>query len=568
MDTATRQTSPLERLAQVWGRRKWIAILTFLPLATAVVSVVAALPNLYQSSALVLVERQQVPEEFVRSTVTSAIETRLQTINQEILSRSRLEQLISRFGLYPDLRRRVSPEEVIEAMRRDIQLELRGAEQRGNERSTIAFSLSYRGSDAQTVAQVTNTLASFYIEENLKVRERQAAGTADFLKIQLDQVKAKLDQQEKQVGEFKKSHVGELPQEMEVNLATLERLNTQLRLNGDNQVRALERRDALLRQIAELTQPAKGATTGDAGGPGTGAAATAAMGAAPYVLPPAPPNPIAARLARLQQELAELKTRFSDKYPDVIRLKAEIADTEKELADERVREAAENPATGAPMARPGATTPAQGPSPLEAYLFRTHQAVAEVESELKVLKAEETRLHSAIQGYQQRVQDTPLREQQYKELARDYDSTRELYASLLKRLAESQIAESMEQRQKGEQFRVIDPALPSDKPIAPDRVRLLGVGLALALGAAFGLVLLAEHLDTGFHTVDDLRGFTTVPILASIPRIVTSGDTRRSRRRFRVAAAGAVIGLALVAGGSFWAARGNERLAVRLTRQS
>ena len=559
MDTPTRQTNPLEQLAQVWGRRKWIGILTFLPLATAVVSVVAWLPNLYQSSALVLVERQQVPEEFVRSTVTSAIETRLQTINQEILSRSRLEQLISRFGLYPDLRRRVSPEEVIERMRRDIQLELRGAEQKGAEhRSTIAFALSYRGSDPQTVAQVTNTLASFYIEENLKVRERQAAGTADFLKIQLDQVKVKLDQEEKQVSEFKKTYVGELPQEMEVNLATLERLNNELRLNGDNQMRALERREALLRQIAEFTpKPAKDGTTGD----------TAAMSAAPYGLPPAPQDPTAVRLARLRQELAELKTRFSDKYPDIIRLKADIADTEKELADKRVREAEENPATGAPMARPAGPPVAalgQGPNPLEAYLFQTRQAIAQVDSELKLLKVEESRLQTAIQGYQQRVHDTPLREQQYKELARDYDSTRELYASLLKRLAESQIAESMEQRQKGEQFRVIDPALPSDKPIAPDRGRLLGAGFALALGAALGVVFLVEHLDSGFHTVDDLRGFTTVPILASIPRIVTSSDTRRSRRRFRLAAAGAVIGLAVVAGGSFWVARGNEQLVTLL----
>ena len=134
MDSTTRHTSPLELAAHVWGRRKWIALLTFLPLATAVVCVVAFLPHLYQSTAVVLVERQQVPEEFVRSTVTSALETRLHTINQEILSRSRLEQLISRFGLYPDLRRRVSPEEVIERMRKDIQLELRGAEQKGAER--------------------------------------------------------------------------------------------------------------------------------------------------------------------------------------------------------------------------------------------------------------------------------------------------------------------------------------------------------------------------------------------------------------------------------------------------
>src|SRR5215471_2394330 len=131
--TADRVTSPLELAAEVWRRRKWLAILTFLPLATLVVGVVTFLPHLYQSTTIVLVDRQQVPEELVRSTVTSALETRLQTINQEILSRSRLEQLIKQFGLYPDLRRRVSSEEMIDRMRKDIQLELRGAEQKGGE---------------------------------------------------------------------------------------------------------------------------------------------------------------------------------------------------------------------------------------------------------------------------------------------------------------------------------------------------------------------------------------------------------------------------------------------------
>jgi succinoglycan biosynthesis transport protein ExoP len=557
-DGVSRHTRPLELAAHVWGRRKWLALLTFLPLATVVGCVAAFLPHLYRSTAIVLVERQQVPEDFVRSTVTSALETRLQTINQEILSRSRLEQLISRFGLYQDLRKRVSPEEVIERMRKDIQLELLGAEQKGDQRrATIAFAIGYRGSEAQTVAQVTNTLASFYIEENLKVRERQAAGTAEFLRVQLEQVKAKLDQQEKQVSEFKKRHVGELPQEIEVNLATLERLNTQLRLNTDNQTRVLERRAALDRQMAEVMPPAGGAGAGtEAALPGTGPGLYAV---------PAPPDPNALRLVRLKQELVELKTRFSDRYPDVMRLKAEITDVEKELEEAKSAAAAVgsgSPATGdTPVARPAARAVVAPPDP---FLLRMRQAVAEAEAEAKVLKAEAERLRTTIQTYQQRIQTTPLREQQYKELARDYESTKELYASLLKRFAESQIAESMEQRQKGEQFRVIEPALPADKPIAPARGRLLGMGLALALVAAVGLVLLVEHLDTGFHSLDDLRAFTSVPVLVSIPRIVTASDSRRHGRRLRLAAAATVVGLALVAGGSFWLAHGNEQLAAFL----
>jgi polysaccharide biosynthesis transport protein len=540
------RTSPLERAAGIWSRRKWLAILTALPVATVVLCTVTFLPYLYESSALVVVERQQVPEELVRPTVTSALETRLQTISQEILSRTRLQQLISRFGLYPDLQKRVSPEEVIERMRRDIQLELRGADQRGDGRKvTVAFTISYRGSDPQTVAQVTNTLASFYIEENLKVRERQAAGTADFLKVQLDQVKTRLDQQEKQVGEFKKLHVGELPQELDVNLATLERLNTQLRLNSDNQTRAFERREALLRLLAEVTPPPAPSTPDGGPRPPT-----------PAAVANTPPDPNVVRLAHLRQELTELRTRFSDKYPDVVRLKAEIAEVERTI-DEAKATAAATPA-GEASAAPSPPVAVARPDPA---IFRFRQGVVDVEGEVKALKAEEDRLRSAIQGYQLRVNETPLREQQYRELARDYDSTRELYASLLKRLAESQIAESMEQRQKGEQFRVVDSAIAADHPIAPDRRRLLGMGLALALGLGLAVALVAEHLNTGFHTLDDLRAFTPVPVLASIPRIVTVGDRARRRRRLRLATVGAMLALVLVAGGTFWLARGNEQLA-------
>jgi polysaccharide chain length determinant protein (PEP-CTERM system associated) len=523
MGDENRGSSPFEQILAVWRRRKWLAILVFVVPLTAAVSLVTFLPNIYQSTATVLVDRQQVPEEFVRSTVTSALETRLHTISQEILSRSRLERLISQFGLYPDLRRRVSPEEVIERMRKDIQLELRGAEAATRDRrATIAFAVSYRGSNAQTVAQVTNTLASFYIEENLKVRERQATGTAEFLRVQLDQVKEQLDRQEKQVSEFKKRHVGELPQELEVNLATLERLNGQLRLNGDSRTRLLERRDAYMRQMTETGWVTTGGSTAG----------------------PAPPDPTAMRLAKLRQELTELLTRFNEKYPDVVRLKAEIALLEKESSKPRAE----------------SREVASGPTVVDPQLLRMRQALGEIEAELKVLNAEEGRLRAAVGTYQERVRNTPRREQEYKELARDYESTKELYASLLKRYAESQIAESMEQRQKGEQFRILDPAIAADKPAAPNRLQLVLVGLAISIGLSVGAVLVAEQRHSAFHSADELRAFTTVPVLARIPRIVTPGDTARRRRRVRLAALSVVTGLVLVVGLSYLVANGNEQL--------
>jgi len=175
--------------------------------------ITAFLPNIYRSTATVLVERHQVSETFVRSSVTSELETRLQTIGQEVLSRARLEGLITRFSLYPDMRSKAPMEAIVEKMRRDIRLEFKGAEQMSGRTATVAFNLSYRGRDPETVAQVANTLASFYVEENSKIRERQASQTTQFLKVQLEATKARLDEQEARVRNFRARHLGELPRD-------------------------------------------------------------------------------------------------------------------------------------------------------------------------------------------------------------------------------------------------------------------------------------------------------------------------------------------------------------------
>ena len=540
MTEETRKGAGLDTLLEVWSRRKWLAILAFaFPLAAGV-SLTAFLPNIYRSTATVLVDRQQIPETFVQATVTSALETRLHTISQEILSRSRLEALVSRFGLYADLRQRVAAEDVIERMRKDIRLELKGAETRGQREATVAFTISYQGGDPTTVALVTNTLASFYIEENLKARERQAAGTAEFLKAQLAETKQRLDEQEQRVSEFKRRHIGELPQQMEANLGTLERLHTQLRLNADNQTRATERRQALSNQLAEaeslLATPALAAPVGGSG------------------RPPSRSETIEARLAKSKEELAKLRTRFSDKYPDVVLLAAEISALERELADAESRDPKREE-----KALPQAT-------PLTPYVLRLKEALSEVEGETKVLKGEDKRLRDAIATYQGRIENVPKREQEFRELSRDYESTRELYQSLLKRSEEAQLAESMEQRQKGEQFRVLDPAVPKPKPAAPNRVQLFVIVLLGSLGLAAGAVVLAEKIDTSFHTIDDLRAFSPVPVLVSIPLIVTHTDRRRMRWHLQLGASAAFVGLVAIVGLAYFAANGNEQLVSLMVR--
>src|SRR5262249_27154192 len=274
--------------------------------------VLVLMPCTYSAHVAVLGPRQGIPETLVAPTVTSAVEPRMKTISQEILSRPRLEALRQRFGLYKDLQKRIPPDQVIERMRSDIHLEIKGTEARSESQGPVAFTLSYQGTVPQTVADVANTLASYYIEENAKARELQASGTAEFLRVQLEQTKQRLDQQERNVSEFKRRYLGELPQQMEANLATLERLQMQLRLNADGQPRAQERRSFLSAQLNEA---------GSLGFTGPGGVAVPESGPA--------------RLARLQQTLAELRSRYSDKYPDVVQTQQEIAALTRELAESK-----------------------------------------------------------------------------------------------------------------------------------------------------------------------------------------------------------------------------------------
>ncbi len=535
-EAAQGKSEAFELAKSVWARRKWLAVLVFLVPLTAAVSVAMSLPDIYQATATVLVDRQQVPESVVRPTVTSTLETRLQTINQEILSRSRLEAMIDRFNLYPEARKRMATDDVIGRMRQDIKLELKGVEMKGQgPEATVAFAISYRGSDPQTVAMVTNTLASFYIDENLKVRERQASGTSEFLKVQLDDAKKRLDEQERQVSEFKRKYVGELPQQMETNMTTLDRLDGQLRANLDSQMRVSERRRLLASQIAEAeTMGVIGGVTSPGGPVGT-------------VFEPESPE---ARLARLKRELPTLLTRFSEKYPDVIQTKAEIAALEKQIAERK--------ADAKPEAKE-TKVEAKPATPTSPYLMRLREARSEAETESNVLTNEAKRLRSTIGLYQSRVDNVPRREQEYKGVFRDYESTRELYQSLLKRYEDAHLAESMEQRQKGEQFRILDPAVPPREALAK-RYRFIGVALLVSLMLAAGAVALAEQLDTSFHSMDDLRRFSLVPVLASIPPIASEADTARQHRRFRLGAVAAVLGLVLVVVTSYLVATGNEQL--------
>jgi succinoglycan biosynthesis transport protein ExoP len=511
----------LDWVVGVARRRKWVAVVAFLAPLSIGLTVTTVMPSMYRGTATVLVDRQQVPEAFVTSTVTSALETRLQTISQETLSRSRLEALISQFNLYPELRKRLFPEEVVERMRRDIGFELKGVDVRGARQATVAFTIAYTGLVPDIVAQVTNTLASFYIDENQKVRERQAAGTAEFLRVQLQDTKERLDTQERRVSDFKRRHLGELPQQMDANLSTLERLNMQLRLAADSQTRLEERRASVTAQLAEAS-----AIVGS-GSPESGSV----------------------RLDRLRQTLRELRSRFTDKYPDVVETQAEIDLLTRQLADAKAKGQVEID-----------TSPTASPQ-----VLRLREALSLIDAEMKGLKSEETHLKIEIRGYQHRVEQTPRREQEFKELSRDYETTREFYQTLLKKYEEASIAENMEQRQQGELFRIIEPAVPPKRPVT-NPLRVIMMTIVASVGLALGAVFAAEQLDTSFHTSEELRAHTAAPLLVTIPPIVTDADIHRTALRFRLAATAVTVGILGLVMASYFLAHNNEELVRLLAR--
>jgi polysaccharide biosynthesis transport protein len=519
----------LDVALDLWIRRKWVALLVFSAVCAAVVSITMSLPDLYRATATVLVETQHVSEEFVRSSVSAELETRIQAIREDVMSRARLGELITRLDLYPELRAKgVAPDAIIERMRRDVDLHLDSVGPSGGRAPTISFAINYSGRNPRTVAEVTNQLASLYVVENSKIREGQAARTAEFLKTQVDAVKKELDAQERRATEFNLSHIGELPQQVSANLASLERLNTQLRLNGENQVRAMDRRERYERQLADVGSAPPATVAGrPAQGPGS------------------------EELAKMRQQLAQLQRKYTDQYPEVIRVRAELADLERQLAER-------------PVVASTATKPPAASAPSPDPRTRLLEAIADSDAELKALKNEEASFRQAISGYEQRVDNVPKRQEEFEALSRNSASTKERYDTLLKRYEEAQLASSLEQGQKVEEFRILDAAIPPLEPSAPSRPRLLAIGLCLAIALSAGSVMLIEKLDTSLHSIDQLRAVVAVPVLFNIPLILTAADARRRWRQAALMAVSVIVGLALVISGSRYLASDNDRL-VRLT---
>ena len=500
-------------------RRKWWIIIPFLLSLLGGLTYALKAPKIYEAETLILVQPQRVPQEYVRSVVSTSVEDRLRTITQQVTSRTNLEKIIKQYNLYNDTRNHLLMDDKVAIFRKMITVNV---SHRGRRNEASAFSISFRGTDPKIVAEVTNTLASNFITENLKLREAQALGTSSFLADELNSVKKKLREKEEELKQYRIKYMGGLPEQLQTNLSILERLQAQLDQYNENLRDAENRKILLQQQIAEAATSARSRV-----GVGSQAAATQQED----------------ELQSLKNQLALLESRYTENHPDVIRLKKTIERLE-------ASKSAETPASSSEQ------TPRAPVVQVDQTLKRQ---LEETNLEIKRLKSEITDLTAQIKLYQKRVEDTPKREQELLSLNRDYNNLRELYNSLLNRKLEAEIAVSLEKKQKGEQFRVLDPAKVPSRPIKPDMRKIALMTLVLGLGLGGGLAYLVEMMDTSFKDPEEVEKELGLPVLLSLPIRYTERELRRMKVKKILAYASVSIGFVASVFGILVATKGLDK---------
>lgn len=471
-------------------RRKWSFILpaTIIPVAAVVVAL--ALPSTYKSTSTILIEEQDIPTDFVKTTVTSYAEQRLQSIHQRIVSFSRLLKMVNRFNLYPELKRRWTSEQIVSKMRDDIILKPISADaidRRTGREATIAFTLSYEGKSPQVVQRVANTLASLFLEENLQVREKQATETSEFLEQEMKKVKATLARLEARMAEFKETHMNELPDLLQVNMQSLNNVTGHIERLSE-QLRSMNEREGYLQSQLANVSPNVPRINGDE-------------------------DREKKRLNELKIQLAHLQARFSDRYPDVKKTSAEITELEKQLNNK-------NPAS------------VKGPDPPANPVYITLAAqLSSTQAEIASIKRQIRETNKLADLYRKRIANTPKVEAAYKAILIERDNTHAKYNDLMRKHMEARVSQGLEREQKGERFTLIEPARLPETPDKPNRLAITLIGIVLGIGSGVGWASLREFTDLTVRDAESLVVATSFPVLASIPEIKTERDLRRERAR-------------------------------------
>ncbi len=503
----TQDTLTVHDIIEIIKKRRWALILPALTIFIIAVALCLLLPPVYRSTSTILIEDQDVSRDYVTAAGTNLVEQRLQMINQRIMSSSRLQEIINRFKLYADQRNKETTEEIIDRMRtKDIKFAPITAEvvdPRSGRPSTatLAFSVSYEGENPATVQGVTNVLTSLYLEENIKVREQQTEGAAKFLENELNGVRSDLTELEKKIAVYKEKHSQAIPERFQFNLQTLDRAERDSDQMKD-QLRALrEKESSYQSQLASIPAASK--------------------------QPEKPDKPDVLRLEDLRLKLVNLKTRVSDEYPDVIKLKAEIAELEQ-------------------RPKPVGDLPVDNPPPDNPIYITLTAQLASTTSEIESVKRQLVDLNLKKTEYGRRLENSPRVEEGYKNILVERNNTQIKYDDLMKKFMEAKTARGLEKGQMGQRFTLLNPAELPEKPVKPNRLAILLIGLILGIGSSVGAASLLEYSDHSVRSADVLALATGLAVLATIPEIIKAEDTAAKMKKRIIITASIVLLIIIV----------------------
>src|SRR5271156_898220 len=458
------------------------------------------LPPRYQSGTLILVEQPTMPKDYVTPNVNDDLQERMQSITQQILSRTRLLHIIDQYNLYAAPRSQPSPDQKVDRMRKDIDIEL----VRDARNQITAFNVSYSSRDPRMAQQVTSELTNLFINENLEVRQQQSEDTTTFLENQLEAARQTLSDQEEKIREFKGQHVGELPAQVGSNLQILAGLQSQLQ-NEQDALNTARQQQVYLETLVNQYRSLQGTPKADPG---------ANLG-----LPA-----VNEELDKLRAQLADLSSHYTDRHPDVRKVREQIAKTEKMrdqlLAGLKSKAAAQAADPNAATANSDSPDTRDPSSPIVQVQGQVQANRVEIANRQRGV----AELEAKVTDYQARLNQEPVREQQLSDLTRGYEQSKANYDDLLKKKNESSMATSMELLQQGERFRVVDaPSLPT-KPEFPNRFKFWAIGVAAGLALGVATAGAFEIMDDRIHDEKELQKLLPVAVISEIPAITVAKE--------------------------------------------
>jgi polysaccharide chain length determinant protein (PEP-CTERM system associated) len=523
---------PADYLGMAW-RRRWYIVVPMLVAIYAALIVSSHLHDMYKSETLIQVVPQRVPDSYVRSTVTMRTEDRLSALSQQVLSRTALEGLILKLGLYSDELRTKPMQDVVEAMREHISVEVITSRPQNRDAEADAFYVRFTYPDREIATRVTENLGGLFIDLNARDRGDLAEATDKFLQSQLAETRRALETQERRLESFRERNAGRLPTQLSFNMQAIQTSQLAVQANVESLARDRDRKLMLERLYNDATETttAPVVTTAPAPQPATGS-------------DPAVPSGTTTQqqLALARETLNRLELRLKPEHPDIVRTKRLIQELEQRAALETAEPRPASPATVA--------TPEQ-----LARVERLRQMRAEIESldrQIHFKEMEDQRQRAQLGEYQHRIEQVPGVESEWIALSRDYDTQQAAYKDLLMKAEQSKVAVELERHQIGEQFKILDPARPPVRPTGIRRLQVNALSAVAGLLLGLGLAALMEFTNRTFETGDDVLQVIKLPVLASVPYVPTATDVARVRR-YRIAAYATTTAVSVAGGYGMWA---------------